>query len=139
MRPHPVPAPILDHLRGVIALRWSSRDVPPPLEALPRDLPLGTVTRLSSGGPFGWMAEGRLDEIDGRLALEVLEDSRMAGPDHYRLWEDGSREQLETERVGYVYAKDATPEETEAVLAEYAQHNGRVSRMLRERGFRNPG
>lgn len=132
----PVPAPILEQLRATVTLRWSGRDAPPPLDAIPAALPLGEVAWLSSGGPFGWLAEGRLDEIDGRLALEVLEDSRMAGPDHYRLWEDGTREQLEGEHIGYAYPRDATEDEKAAILEEYGAHNRRVAGHLRERGFR---
>ena len=135
----PVPEPILAHLREVVTLRWSGRDVAPPLEAIPTELPLGEVVRLSSGGPFGWMVDGRLDVVGGRLVLEALEDSRMAGPDHYRVWADGTTEPLENERIGYVYPKDATEADREAVQRAYAEHNRRVSRLLRERGFRAPG
>ena len=136
MAPRPVPEPILAHLRELVTLRWSGRDAPPPLDAIPTELPLGEVSWISSGGPYGWLIEGRLDEVDGQLVLEALEDSRMAGPDHYRVWEDGTKEPLETERIGYSHPKDATPAEQEAARVACAEHNRRVSALLRERGFR---
>ena len=65
---------------------WSA-----PVE-LPPTLPAGEVQRLASGGPFGHLFDGRIDVIDGRVALEVLENSRMAGEQYYRVWEDGTIE-----------------------------------------------
>ena len=81
------------------------------------------------GGPFGWMVDGRLDEVGGRLVLEALEDSRMAGPDHTGLG-GGTKEPLENERIGY--ATRRTRRRSEAARA-YAEHNQRVSRAARAR------
>src|SRR5688572_1431712 len=99
-------------------------------------MPPGEVVRLVSGGPFGWMIFGRLDAVEGRVALEALEDSRMAGPDHYRVWDDGTVEPLPNERTGYALPKDCTPEDEARIRAEFGEHNQRVQRLLRERGFR---
>ena len=133
--PLPFPPAIRRHLEDLIRLRFSGRDPEPALAALPDGLPPGTVTTLVSGGGFGWLMLGRLDEVDGRIALEALEDSRMAGPDHYRVWDDGSLEPLPNERIGYVLPKDHTPEDEQRAKAEYHAHNRRVQQLLRERGF----
>jgi hypothetical protein len=81
------------------------------------------------------MIDARLDEIDGRLALECLEDSRMAGPEHYRVWEDGSREDLPNERLGYAHPADSSPAELERIKGAYYAHNHDVQAQLRRRGF----
>ena len=133
--PLPLPGPIRDYLVKLIETRWSGRDEPPPIDALPDAMPAGTVTYLAGRGPFGWLIEARLDEVDGRLALECLEDSRMAGPDHYSVWEDGTREELPNERIEYSYPTGCPPEELERIKAEYFAHNRTVQAQLRERGF----
>jgi len=130
-----VPAAIQAHLADLVRLRWASRDEEPPLDALPRSMPEGRVVRLVAGGPFGWLADGRLDRIDGRVALEVLEDDRMSGPDHYRVWDDGEREDLPNEHTAYVTRADATPEEIERIREKHFAHNREVQAMLRARGF----
>ena len=133
-----VPPAILDHVLGRIARTWGGRGdeaVAAAQAAVPRTLPLGEVTRLTGGGPFGWLADARLDEEDGRLVLEVLEDSRMAGPDHYRVWADGTVEPLETVHMTVVYPKDATDEEQAERDAAFFAHNRRVGEALRARGF----
>ena len=100
---------------------------------LPEALPLGVVQRLASGGPFGHLFDGRLDEVDGRLALEVLENSRMAGESYFRVWDDGMIESLEpAPQIGYGY-RDET--DRAAAKAAYFAHNGRAYAHLRERGF----
>jgi hypothetical protein len=79
------------------------------------------------------MFDGRLDEIDGRLALEVLENSRMSGESYFRVWDDGTIEPLEpAPRLGYGYR---TEEEREAAEREYFAHNRTAYDLLRERGF----
>jgi hypothetical protein len=130
-----VPVAILDHLRESVTRHWSSRDVPPPLGDLPAAMPEGVVMRLTSGGPFGWLLDARLDEVDGRLALEVLEDSRMAGPDHYRVWDDGTVEQLESVWTAYATPAGATDDERRAIEERYYAHNRAVGEALRARGF----
>lgn len=107
---------------------WSA-----PVE-LPPALPAGKVQRLANGGPFGHLFDGRVDVIDGRVALEVLENSRMAGEQYFRVWEDGTIEGLEpAPQIGYGYR-----DETDRVAAEAAQHahNRRAYDHLRERGFK---
>jgi hypothetical protein len=131
----PLPEPIQAYLRELLHIRWSGRDVEPPLDALPRAMPEGVVQKLCGGGPFGWMIHARLDEIDGRLALEALEDDRMSGPDHYRVWEDGTVEKLPNEHTGYGHAKDATADEIERIKEAFFAHNRAVQAQLRERGF----
>jgi hypothetical protein len=130
-----LPPPIRAYLERLVRRRWSGRDEAPPLGALPAAMPEAEVQRLVSGGPFGWLMDGRLDVVDGRVALEVLEDSRMAGPDHYRVWEDGDVEALPNEHIGYGWPKDATPEEIERIKQAYFAHNREVQALLAERGF----
>jgi hypothetical protein len=100
---------------------------------LPQALEAGRVQRLAGGGPFGLMLDGRLDEIDGRIALEVLENSRMAGEVYFRVWDDGTVEPLEpAPRIGYGYRDE---QEREAAEREYFAHNRTAYDVLRERGF----
>ena len=119
----------------MIRVRWTGKDPEPVIASLPDAMAPGTVQRLVSGGPFGWMLMARLDKLGSRFALEVLEDSRMAGPEHYRVWDDGTVEPLANEHTGYSLPKDYTPEDEERAKAEFAEHNGRVQQQLRERGF----
>ena len=98
-------------------------------------MPAGVVQRLASGGPFGWCMFARLDDVDGRLALEALEDDRMSGPSHYRVWEDGTYEALPNERTSYGHPSDASAEEIERVKQAFFDHNRAVQAQLRERGF----
>ena len=136
--PLPLTGPIREYLVRLIETRWSGRDEPPPIDGLPDAMPAGTVTYLAGRGPFGWLIEARLDEVDGRLALECLEDSRMAGPDHYRVWDDGTREELPNERIQYSSPPGCTPEELERIRQDYYAHNRAVQALLRERGFGPP-
>ena len=125
-----------DFLAGTIARHW--RD-PPGAERkiaqLPDSLPAGQVVRLVSGGPFGWMIDGRLDQIDDRIALEVLENDRMSGPSHYRVWDDGTTEDLPTEQTMYALPPDCSTEEEQRIKDAYYAHNRRVGDELRRRGF----
>jgi hypothetical protein len=133
-----IPASIHAYVADRITRRWAGpeRDPAPVIEGLPATLPEGQVTRLVGGGPFGWMLHARLDrEADGRLVLEVLEDDRMSGPDHYRVWDDGTREELETERTTVVFPKDCSAEEAERIEQDFYAHNRRVQALLDERGF----
>ena len=105
----------------------------PVVAALPSALPPGEVHRLAVGGPFGLLFDGRLDEVDGRVALEVLENSRMSGEHYFRIWEDGTTEELQpTPQIGYGYA---TPEDKAEAEAAYFAHNRRAYEHLRSRGF----
>jgi hypothetical protein len=107
---------------------WSA-----PVE-LPSALPAGKVQRIASGGPFGHLFDARIDVIDGRVALEVLENSRMAGEQYYRVWEDGTIEGLEpAPQIGYGYRDEADRATAEAA---YFAHNRRAYDHLRERGFK---
>jgi hypothetical protein len=136
-----LPAKIHDYLEMQIRRRWvgEGRDPHAVVEALPESLSAGHVTRLVSGGPFGWIIDARLDEIEGRVALEVLEDDRMSGPDHYRIWEDGSRDQLETETTAFVLPPNPTPDEARRIEDSYYSHNRKVQSLLKQRGFRSAG
>lgn len=127
-----LPEPMRAVLTELVATRFSSRESAPEVAAA---LPEGAVVRLAGGGPFGWGLDARLDRVDGRLALEVLEDSRMAGPEHYRLWEDGTKEALENERSTFVFPAGASEEERERIQQEGYLHNRRVQQALRARGF----
>lgn len=99
-------------------------------------LPAGDVRPIASGGPFGHRFDARLDLVGGRLALEVLENSRMAGESYFRVWDDGTIEALEpAPQIGYGY-RDAS--EKAAAEAAYFAHNRRAYAHLRERGFTGP-
>ena len=126
-----MPQAIRAWLAGRIEGVWP--DPAPVVAAIPAALPAGQVQRLAGAGPFGLLFDGRLDEIDGRVALEVLENSRMSGESYFRVWEDGTLERLEpAPLISFSYA---TPEEREAAEAAYFAHNRRAYEHLRERGF----
>jgi hypothetical protein len=130
-----MPAKIHAWLVQAIERAWP--DPAPVIETLPAALSPGQVQRLAGGGPFGLMYDGRLDEIDGRIALEVLENSRMAGESYFRVWDDGTIEPLEpSPRIAYAYK---TEEEREAAEREYFAHNRTAYDLLRERGFLGGG
>ena len=127
-----LPPPIRDWLVGTIERSWP--EPAPVVAAIPEALPEGQVVKLAGGGPFGLMFEGRLDRIERRLALEVLENSRMSGENYFRVWDDGTIEQLEpAPRIGYAYS---SPEERESAEQAYFAHNRKAYDLLRERGFR---
>jgi hypothetical protein len=134
-QPLAIPPAVRTHLDDLIRLRFTSRDPGPVLAALPDAMPEGVVQVLASGGPFGWCMFARLDDVDGRLALEALEDDRMSGPSHYRVWEDGTREALPNERTSYGHPSDASAEEIERVEQAFFAHNRAVQAQLRDRGF----
>jgi hypothetical protein len=126
-----LPPAIRDWLVEAIERVWP--DPAPVVAAIPSELEAGEVRRLAGGGPFGLMFDGRLDEIDGRVALEVLENSRMSGESYFRVWDDGTIEPLEpAPRIFYAYD---TPEEREAAERDYFAHNRGAYERLRERGF----
>ena len=79
---------IRDWLVGVIERSWP--EPAPVAAAIPEALPEGEVRRLAGRGPYGLMFDGRLDRIEGRVALEVLENSRMSGENYFRVWDDGT-------------------------------------------------
>src|SRR4051812_49800435 len=109
------------HAWLVAAIERSWPDPGPVVATLPPALPAGEVQRLAGGGPFGLLFDGRLDEIDGRVALEVLENSRMSGESYFRVWDDGTQESLEpAPRIAFSYR---SPEEKAAAEAEYFAHN----------------
>src|ERR1700754_4951557 len=87
--PSAIRAWLVERIEGV----WP--DPAPVVAALPEAMPAGQVQPLARGGPFGLMFDGRLDSIDGRIPLEVLENSRMAGEVYFRIWDDGTTEPLE--------------------------------------------
>jgi hypothetical protein len=94
------PKPIIDSLTRWINACWyaPSPDATAALEALPRELPEGEVHLLASGGGFGLFIEGRIDRVDGRIALEIYCNDRMAGDGYYRIWEDGEQEDMPVDR-----------------------------------------
>ena len=108
----------------------------PSLDGLPGSMQAGQVQRLCQGGPFGWLLDARLDRIEDRMALEVCENSRMAGVVHYRVWDDGSVQQLPTERAEMVFPAGCSKDEEERIRQEYFAHNRAVHELLAGRGFR---
>lgn len=129
-----LPPAVRAWLVGVIEQAW--RDPAPAVAALPSALPAGRVHCLAAGGPFGLVFDGRLDEIDGRVALEVLENSRMSGESYFRVWEDGTIEALEpSPRTAYAVPPGSTPEQRAAAEAAYFEHNRAAYDALRARGF----
>src|SRR3954467_3438510 len=88
-----IPAAIRAWLVEAVEARW-----PEPaavIAGLPEAMPAGQVQRLAGGGPYGLLFHARLDEVDGRVALEVRENSRMGGEVYFRVWDDGTVESLE--------------------------------------------
>lgn len=132
-----MPSAIREWLAAIIERSWPE---PAPLVAsIPAALPAGEVQRLAGGGPFGLMFDGRLDEIDGRVALEVLENSRMSGESYFRVWDDGTLERLEpSPRMAFSVAADSSPEERAEAERAYFAHNRTAYDLLRERGFFAP-
>jgi len=126
-----LPAAIRDWLVGVIERSWP--EPAPVVAAIPERFEEGKVVRLAGRGPYGLMFDGRLDRIEGRVALEVLENSRMSGESYFRVWDDGTIEQLEpAPRTGYGYS---SPEERDAAEQAYYAHNRAAYDLLRDRGF----
>ena len=119
-----MPAAVREWLAARIERSWPEPG--PVVAAIPEELRPGRVERLAGGGPFGLMFDGRLDEIDGRVALEVLENSRMSGESYFRVWDDGRIERLEP-----------SPRLAFATAAEQAcfAHNRAAYDDLRERRF----
>jgi hypothetical protein len=129
-----VPPAIRDWLVARIERSWHEPERI--FAAFPEELPAGQVQRLAGAGPFGLMLDGRLDEIDGRLALEVLENSRMSGESYFRVWDDGTIEPLEpAPRPEFAVPSKSTPEERAAAEEAYFEHNRVAYEHLRERGF----
>jgi hypothetical protein len=129
-----MPAAVHDWLAARIEQMWPEPG--PVVAAIPEELPAGRVQRLAGGGPFGLMFDGRLDEIAGRVALEVLENSRMSGESYFRVWDDGTIEPLEpSPRLAFVVPAKGTPEERAAAEQAYFAHNRVAYDHLRERGF----
>lgn len=129
-----MPAAVRKWLAARIEQSWSEPG--PIVAAIPEELPAGRVQRLAGGGPFGLMFDGRLDEIDGRVALEVLENSRMSGESYFRVWDDGTIEPLEpAPRLGFSFPAESTPDERPAAEQAYFAHNRGAYDHLRERGF----
>jgi hypothetical protein len=129
-----MPAAVREWLAARIERSWPEPG--PVVAAIPEELPPGRVERLAGGGPFGLMFDGRLDEIDGRVALEVLENSRMSGESYFRVWDDGRLERLEpVPRIAFATPAGSTPEERAAAEQAYFAHNRAAYDDLRERGF----
>jgi len=119
-----MPSAILAWLTERVEGSWP--EPAPVVDKLPRAMPEGRVQRLAGGGPYGLMFDGRLDRHHGRVALEVLENSRMAGEVYFRIWEDGTVEPLEPAPwIAYADGDEAA----------YFEHNRIAYAHLRERGF----
>ncbi len=132
-----IPEAIRSYLEGLIRQRMADRDPDAVIAALPEAVEEGVVLRLVGGGPFGWLLDARLDRTPDGAVLEVLEDSRMAGPEHYAVHDNGHVEELENEHTTMVFPAGATPEQEEQVRQRFYEHNGRVQQLLQERGFRS--
>jgi hypothetical protein len=111
-------------------------DPQPILSGLPESMIAGQVERLCDRGPFGWLLDARADRIQDRIALEVCEDSRMAGMTHYRVWDDGSVERLPSVRDAIVFPPGCSRDDEDRIREEYFVHNRAVYERLAERGFR---
>ena len=133
-----LPEPIRAFLIDTIGHKMSAggRNPQPILSTLPASMPAGQVQRLCHGGPFGWMLDARADRIQGRVAVEICENSRMAGMSHYRVWDDGSIERLPTARDGMVFPADCSEDDEERIRQEFFAHNRAVEDQLDARGFR---
>ena len=65
--------------------------------------------------------------------LDYYASYRMTDDRHVRLREDGPTEHLPAIRTFLIRSRD--PEEDARLKAEYLEHNRRVGRLLREKGF----
>ena len=129
-----MPAAVREWLTAKIEQMWPEPG--PIVAAIPEELPAGQVRRLAGGGPYGLMYDGRLDEIDGRVALEVLENSRMSGESYFRVWDDGTIEPLEpAPKLNLMFPSGSTPEQRAAAEQAYFEHNRAAYDHLRDRGF----
>jgi hypothetical protein len=128
--------PAATHAWLVARIERSWPEPGPVVAALPGALEAGRVHKLAGGGPFGLMLHGRLDEVGGRVALEVLENDRMSGESYYRVFDDGTTEPLEpAPRLGYSWRTGASDAERARAEAAYREHNRRAYALLEERGF----
>lgn len=125
---------IADQVARMFADRGAD-EVAAVLDALPREVPEGIVTAWCRGGPFGWRLDARLDIGPDGPELEVLEDSRMAGPQRVRILADGSRVHLEAPSSAYCCPKDATPQEKATAREAMHARNRRIDAELKARGF----
>jgi hypothetical protein len=133
-----LPPRIREFLTGAVARRMSrpGADPRPGLDELPVSMPAGRVLRLCEGGPYGWLLDARADRVGDRVALEVMEDSRIAGTAHYLVWEDGSVEPLPAPQEGMVFPADSSEEDEKRIRQDHFAHNRAVYERLAERGFR---
>jgi hypothetical protein len=129
-----LPPAVRAWLVGRVERSWP--DPPKAIAHIPAELPEGEVRALVGGGPFGHYFAGRLDEVDGQIALEVLENDRMSGESYYRVWEDGTIEWLvPAPLLAWSHGPDDTPEQIEAAQAAYFAHNREAYALLERRGF----
>ena len=118
--------------------RWTGKVPQPKLDALPKTMPPGVVQRLASGGPFGWLIDAPRHPTHRPRAPPARAAHPKSGPEHYRIWDDGTREQLPNEWTAYSVPADASPEEVEAIKQRYYEHNREVQQLLQQRGFLPP-
>ena len=86
--------------------------------------------KIVGGGWAVWYLFGS-DERGGYL--DYYASHRMTDDRHVRIREDGGTEPLPTISTFRIVSQD--PEEDARLEAEYLEHNRRVGRMLKEKGF----
>ncbi len=96
----------------------------------PEDVRESRRGKIVGGGWAIWYLCG---EDDRGGYLEYYASHRMTDDRHVRLREHGPAEQLPTIQTFRIDSKD--PEEDARLEAEYLEHNRRVGRMLKEKGF----
>jgi hypothetical protein len=96
----------------------------------PEDVDARRRGKIVGGGWAIWYLFGEDDR--GRY-LDYYASHRMTDDRHLRLREEGPAEHLPTIQTFRIGSKD--PEEDARLKAEYFEHNHRVGRMLKEKGF----
>ena len=81
----------------------------------------------------GWAIWHLFGEDERGCYLDYYASHRLTDDRHVRIREDGPAEPLPTIRTFRIASQD--PREDTRLEAEYLEHNRRVGRMLKEKGF----
>ena len=113
-----------------IEVRFGRTFAPWGLPLPPEDVRERRRGKITGGGWAIWYLFGE-DERGGYL--DYYASHRMTDDRHVRLREDGPAESLPTIETFLIRSRD--PEEDARLKAKYLEHNRRIGRMLRDKGF----